>query len=125
MIELDRWLVDARPAALFESNTHKSDLESFYSDSILATAYPLLFKFFRSLLLLNPSAAFNERINSILGNIRTNKRKSLKFNTTRSIIMTKSNVDLIDYKLKKVLDEITEVWEKNKSNKATQVPQQS
>jgi hypothetical protein len=39
--------------------------------------------------------------------------------------MTKSNADLIDYKLKKVLDEITEVWEKNKSNEATQVPQQS
>jgi hypothetical protein len=104
-IELDHWLVDTDIAKIFEDR-HGSDLERFYSDEDLAKRFPLLFELFRSLLLLNPSSAFNERINSILGNIRSKKRKSLEFSSTRAIVMTKANADLVDCENKRHLHQI-------------------
>lgn len=47
-------------------------------------------------MLLIPSIAYNERVNSILGIIRNQRRKSLNFESTRAAIITKMNADMID-----------------------------
>jgi hypothetical protein len=52
----------------------KENLLEFYADDELNSIYPILMTFLQSLLILVPSSAFNERINSILGLVRNSHR---------------------------------------------------
>jgi hypothetical protein len=65
-------------------------------DAVLAEKYPALFKFCRALLLFIPSSAFNEQVNSTLGMVRNRQRNSLKFETTRALLLVDYNSDLIN-----------------------------
>ncbi len=48
------------------------------------------------MLVLTPTSSFNESVNSTLGTIRNKHRQSLKFSTTRALLLVRYNSDLID-----------------------------
>ncbi len=113
--ELDRWTMKRDDLSKIFREDYEESLLSFYSDKNLEKEFPNLFTLFRALLLLIPSSAYNERVNSLLGNIRTDKRQSLEFNSVRAIIMIKANIDIINYKDKNQLQEINEMYNSKKN----------
>ncbi len=74
---------------------YKENLENFYNDKKIIEKYPMIVKVCRALLLFIPSSAFNESVNSTLGAVRNQHRKSLLFETTKATVVTKYNLDLV------------------------------
>jgi hypothetical protein len=67
-------------------------------------------------MLLIPSSAYNESVNSLLAMIRDDWRQSLKFETTRSVVMTKVNKNFINLDNKSDLIAIIDILQNSKES---------
>jgi hypothetical protein len=104
--EMANW--NANLKSLREAFTERSNssLTKFYGLPEINRQYPVLSEFMQALLILIPSSAFNEQVNSILGMIRNKHRQSMMFESVRCLVLTKLNHDLLHLNEKAELERL-------------------
>jgi hypothetical protein len=94
-----------------------SSLTRFYALPVININYPVLSSFMQALLILIPSSAFNEQVNSILGMIRNKHRQAMQFDTVRALVLTKLNHDLLNLNNKAELERLQDKYKNLKQPK--------